>query len=452
MSRLAIAVLLAGCFNPNLGDEPFKCGVKDACPPDYTCVSGICTRQGEVTADAPAGTPDGRPRPDGAPGSADAPSGRPDAGCVATCNGDDLMTCNGPTVHCAAGCDSTQVPGACLILAPIGLTEVCRDPGTVDFTISPTIDTNACTGGTVVPQVVGPDRCVYKFANVMVPNGANVRWTGDRVPVIVATGTAKIGGQLFVNGRASTPGPGTAALSVGNGASAGAGDSGGGGGHATSGGAGAVLMGSDRPTPGGGSAYPMAYNGVLAPGGNGGNGGGGGGGAIGLIACGRLLLDATLIIDAAGGGGEAGAAGPTVVGGSGGGAGGTIRIEAAEIVFTSGAVLVANGGGGGGGGGGVNVGTTNPPGDDGHLDGSVARGSGGVTGAGAGGAGGTSDGVTGAAPMDGTSNTIATAGAGGGGGAAGVIVFQTRADKPPNVPSGVVISPAPKLGQVARQR
>ncbi len=502
---VALAVGVGGCFNPDLGDTPFRCGQGEDCPPGYRCANdNLCHKNGG--ADAPITSVD-------APRVPDAP--RPDAriipldagmtcqtntfqrcqdvstalfcdgtgmnlvavGCEAgcdmshmqcnhcqpsttLCSGDDLVTCSSGgmvvgTQHCVAGCDLGITPNACFVVAPPGFEDACRSAGGSDFTAvgdNTTFDTDACNGGKVVTQGPGPDICAFKFNDVLVPAGTNVRWVGSRVPVVIATGTAEVAGRLFVNGRTALPGPGAAGYASGNGASSSDADGAGGGGHATKGGDGGPMMGADHVVPAGGPAYPSTNDGFLLPGGAGGAGGsalgGGGGGALGLIACGVLTLDATAVIDAGGGGGPGAALVPTVTGGSGGGAGGTIRIDAAQVVFTSGTAIVSNGGGGGGGNG-VSA-SGGMPGDDGHLDGTPAKGSAGAAGGCAGGAGGTSDGVTGALPMQGAPNTLATGGAGGGGGAAGVIVINTRPSASRVIPQGVVISPAPKVGEVAR--
>src|SRR5262249_39074373 len=75
-----LAVAFSGCFHPNLGDQPFKCGINDECPPDYTCVDTFCRKGGTTPGpdapapkpDAPPGTPDPRPHPHAPPGTPDA--------------------------------------------------------------------------------------------------------------------------------------------------------------------------------------------------------------------------------------------------------------------------------------------------------------------------------------------------------------------------------------------
>ncbi len=67
MRWLAAAVLVvAGCFGPDLGEQPFLCGTEGPpCPPGYDCLSNVCRMIG-----APPPTADARPAD---AGGADAP-------------------------------------------------------------------------------------------------------------------------------------------------------------------------------------------------------------------------------------------------------------------------------------------------------------------------------------------------------------------------------------------
>jgi hypothetical protein len=370
---------------------------------------------------------------------------------TSTCDpgGNSIVTCSAAgvvtsTTPCPAGCGPGQ--SVCYVLKPVGLPDACKTAGTADavFGASSQFDTTTCP--TLVTPTSGPPVCVYKYRNVNLDSAAKVRWTGNYAPVIIATGEAHLAGRLIVASLAGLPGPGASVFHVADGSPAASGDGSGGGGHATTGGSGSAVASSGRVDPGGGVALDSSYDDVLAPGGNGGSTGGGGGGALGIIACGRLTIDQSALVNANGGGGPSG----TSAGGLGGGAGGTIRIEAAEIVFSGSTVTLVANGGGGGGGGGLSV-STPMPGEDGHLDGTAAKGAPGAAGSGAGGAGGTSDGSSGALPGDGQPNSLPTSSAGGGGGAAGVIILNARPDRAVALPAGAVVSPPPKLGVVERQ-
>jgi hypothetical protein len=116
MRALPLLALVAACFNPNLGDTPFKCGASpDVCPPGYTCRTSddVCVL----------------------PGS----SGGPDSptGCTpntATCSGDLLTGCDGSgqtfQTTCVAGCDSAVSPNACYVLATQNLPSGACTRGT----------------------------------------------------------------------------------------------------------------------------------------------------------------------------------------------------------------------------------------------------------------------------------------------------------------------------------
>jgi hypothetical protein len=123
---------------------------------------------------------------------------------------------------------------------------------------------------------------------------------------------------------------------------------------------------------------------------------------------------------------------------SGGGSGGGVLLEAPIVEFMTGTGISANGGGGGGG-------CLPPSGDPGAFAETTASGKdcGGVATAGSGGHGGALEDGT---PDDGEAADIA----GGGGGGVGRIRINT-ADGTLSVPSGVILSPAPSVGVLARQ-
>jgi len=97
MCRLswALALLVAGCFTPDLGEGQVLCGVDDACPPSY-----VCRADGRCYHDAGDG---------GASGATDL------AGSVA-----DLG--NGGAARCARACPPTSSCAAGVCTPPSGAT------------------------------------------------------------------------------------------------------------------------------------------------------------------------------------------------------------------------------------------------------------------------------------------------------------------------------------------
>lgn len=46
---VALGLGLTGCYNPELGDKPFRCAATGkACPDDYACLNQICVPSGQV--------------------------------------------------------------------------------------------------------------------------------------------------------------------------------------------------------------------------------------------------------------------------------------------------------------------------------------------------------------------------------------------------------------------
>jgi len=459
--RLVALLLLAGCFDPKLGDMPFKCGPQEDCPPGYGCKMGVCTRNGAAAADAPIGAADARvvdARISDAPvGDARANAG--DASiCASTprCDGDVLVGCDGSRTTCLSGCDATSSPPACWILTPSNIQpDACDEPGDgiLDLTAGPqALSTDSCTS--VVHQLRGPDLCVMKYAQIIVAAGAEVTFAGARAPVLVATDIMQIGGILDVSAHGRVALGGSSADQL-----AGRGDDvatvgGGGGGHAlrggnsgeTDGGAPIDDLGATPLIPGGwgggaGCTDPDCTGGVL---------GGAGGGAIQIVACGDLDLGDAFEVLAGGGGGQGGLSqviGGT--GGAGGGAGGAILIEANAIGLGALAVISADGGGGGGGGGDVAAGDD---GQDSANDGSLAPGGSGGDVTGGTGAMGNNDARAGMAGVEDFKLQAGQVSYGGAGGSAGRVQLNTRPDRPLVSTPGAIISPtsAQSTGTIGR--
>ena len=454
---LAILVAAAGCFAPDLGSTPFRCGAGEPpCPDGYQCAGDqVCRRPGE------APPPDAMRLVDAAPACA--------AG-TRTCNGDQLIDCSPqgvPTItDCAMGCDpvtrscatlvASNVPAACMISSTAPPSETIV--GAARY------DTDQCTAlrGVVVAQGAGaPELCVIRFADFTVPVSAILTIVGRRAPVLVALGRMTIAGTIDVAARGPMPGPGANPdATVPHGESSGANTllGGGGGGHGVEGAEGGPETNSDTRMLGGMRIGTVGLV-PLTAGGFGGAGGypctvppcplrasgGGGGGALQLVACRELTVGTAAVIDAGGGGGQGGIGGTLGAlpgAGDGGGAGGGILIEAPSVTLPAGASLVANGGAGGGGGA---PGTAAPSGERGD-NGPVAErpaegGQGGNDSAGDGGDGG-ADG----SPKEGKPGSTG----GGGGGAAGRIRLNSRMGHPPSVAGSAVVSPAASTGAVGR--
>src|SRR5262249_14015699 len=143
LMRPALALLVAGCFGPDLGGAPFKCGARGECPPGYSCAADSVCRKG--------------PGPDPRLGIPDAPPGSPDAAAVP-----DAQT---------------------EIILPTELDDICATPGSTNLVAATgTIETSLCLGGTVVGRSNGlPDLCVRKVIDATVDVGVKVVVKGDRV-------------------------------------------------------------------------------------------------------------------------------------------------------------------------------------------------------------------------------------------------------------------------------
>lgn len=296
-----------------------------------------------------------------------------------------------------------------------------------------------------------------------IDEGATLTLTGSRIPVLVATKSARILGALDVSAQGIVPGAGFANIvDAGRGESADSSTSEGGGGAGF-----ATRGGQAGANPG--EAYGSADLVPLVPGSAGGAGGfgchdicplsalvfpgGGSGGAAHLVGCESLELGPSSLISAGGGGGpggHGGTLGGPPGGGGGGGSGGAILIEAPQIRIGDGVRIAANGGGGGGGGAVAAdaEGAAGEAGENGRASRVPARGGPGGSGVAAnGGDGGTADGQgAGIEPGRGSS---AKSG-GGGGGAAGRIRLNTRPDRPVSISANALVTPSPSTGAIAR--
>lgn len=520
-----VLAMTGSCFDPDLGPAPFRCGANESCPAGYHCGSGrMCVKGGSTGTDggaaidgpmsmidAPppgppdaridAGTPDATILLDAPPCTAGAVLSckdgntaivcaqgggaieeRCEAGCDGNlkqcnhctpsqvrCQGDDLVTCSArgeilSTVPCAAGCDASQSLHACFVLAPSLLpADTCKGAAPAPPQIPATIDTSACTGGTVVTQGSGlPDLCVFRYARLTLEVGKTLSFTGTRIPAFVALETITIDGTIDVAAHGDMGGVASNPEGAGQGGGGGADrpEGGGGGGMLTAGGPGGGTSTSNIGGLGG-LALPRTKN--LRPGGYGGIGGpcalcervagGGGGGGLYLVGCRGMIIGATARISAGGGGGRGGQGAVLPGGGDGGGAGGDVFLEATEILYDLGSVTAANGGGGGGGSA-PNDSLGGDRGQDGLLMRAVAAGGQPNAGAGRGGDGGTGEGTnadgTNTAPGEGDPGT--SGGGGGGGGSAGRIRLFTRSDRPVQIQDRVIVSPAPITGPIGRTR
>lgn len=276
--------------------------------------------------------------------------------------------------------------------------------------------------------------------------GADVRVTGSRPLVVIASGDIIIAGLLDAGARRAAPGAGGDGPGAGDGAG-GDGvhitgtfrDSGGGGaGHNVAGGVGgsATCNGSctNGPAAGGSAGASVGDPAqTLLRGGSGGGAAvscvseaaGAGGGAVQLYSGTSITIALTGAINVGGGGGGGGS---LCVGnhgaGAGGGSGGAIFLQSPSITHAGN--LAANGGGGGSGAGedDQNVFTAGNPGADGALGTGRAAGGAALDEFGAGGGRG---GAGASAPESGGSDGSTSGNGGGGGGSVGRIKVITHA-------------------------
>jgi hypothetical protein len=272
------------------------------------------------------------------------------------------------------------------------------------------------------PTGTSLDACVIAGSTIAV---ANVRATGSKPLVLLATRDISINGTLDVASRVGGPrgaGSGTGTCVAGGAATSRRG--GAGGSHGGAGGDG----GNGGPGSGGkGTAGPIASWMGLRGGCDGARGsgnlpgqGGAGGGAVALVAM-KIVVAGTINASGAAGlesddeDGDAGGAG-------GGGAGGTIVLDAPDVTITG--FAFTNGGGGGGASA-----CSSDSGNNGTDPTSTAPGAGGAGGADGMCEGG--DGGTGSSGGDGSQAQDGESGGGGGGGGGGAGVIKTSDPTPP---------------------
>src|SRR5262245_18762767 len=292
MRQWLLLLVLGGCFGPDLGNQPFRCGPMGECPPDYTCDGEFCGKGPFPDEDAPRHV-DARPRAD-APPRVDARPGAPDAtpavdappACppnTTSCDGDVLVTCDGngvPTrTTCPLGCSPGPGDAVCLTLAPSNVApNACKGAPVVDqlrFSANTTIDTTTCSGVIIDGA---PPMCLLRARRIIVDSGVTVRIIGSRAAVLLATERIQLDGAIDVGARGVVAGAGATVdhETMANGADApdpfGAeGGGGGGGGHATHGAEGGPDGNGNAPAAGG-EPYGMSPLLPLEPGGFGGRG------------------------------------------------------------------------------------------------------------------------------------------------------------------------------------
>jgi hypothetical protein len=442
--------------------------------------------------------------PDGG-GGPDDDGGPGDGACVERCDGFDLVTCTGgqeERMACSAGCLDTGGPHCAALIPSNGadasdLVDVIGDL-VVLAGQTVVVDTDdgsivAYSGGGGGPTTIrdpgnglgdmmrfrtlaqiggAPTLGIFGVRRMMIADGGRLRVVGDRPALFLLAAEATIGGVIDVAAGhmgdtgsidcQDCPGPGGGAggtsLTAASGCAPGINGQysttldetgGGGGGFGTTGARGGdsdngMALGGDitaltacggpslvplRGGSGGGrSSGTVAFGNVV---------GGGGGGAMQITALTSISITATGDLYAAGAGGDGSA---DDYGGGGGGAGGGILLESPMIMIAAAARITANGGGGGSG-------REANRGENGSRG--AARASGGT------GSGNGDDGRGGLGSIGAAANQAATQGngavdgTGGGGGGAGIIRLNSVA--PLLVPSGVIVSPSPSMGQPQRE-
>lgn len=279
---------------------------------------------------------------------------QPDAPCVPRCDGDALVTCDGPPRACDVTCDDSMGTPMCMTLDIPNLGAVSfqrKPPLLANLTLSD-VDTDACEMHPAFYDVVGqgndaPGICVLGATEVVATSDVVV--SGSRALAIVGQNISiQSSAAILADADGETPGPGGYPRQRGPGAGGTANDGGGGGGMGGMGGRGGGDT-DDRGQPGELVASLEPFIG----GSGGGNGndsgigpenirGGAGGGAVLLAAFQQVSLAGR--IDISGGGGAS-----AERDGGGGGAGGALLLVAGKTVTFSGEIVAGGGEGGCGG-------------------------------------------------------------------------------------------------------
>ena len=393
------------------------------------------------------------PTPDSGPTGC-APVGTTCASGVETvCGSDGIET----TRACSLGCALSTSRCASPVPSNVASTFLASGAAARSLTTG-TLDTDACTGGSVVAQSAGPDLCVLSVSTFTIAATQTVQVIGSNGLVVVAAGAVTIDGTLDASARRTVPGPGggaggTRSSTTGGGPSGGdrggltpGNQDGGGGGGGLCGAGGTGGTGQDIPGGAGGAALSASELSPLEGGSGGGWGrgtdiapdtsatGGAGGGAIQIFSAVSITVNGTVL--AAGGGANPGLRHPNPTvnygAGGGGGSGGAILLEAPTVTFGASAFLSTTGGGGSGG---ASNGGDGGPGQDGRV--ASGRASGGASGGAAYGAAGGDSGANGTfAGLNGASNTNTFANGGGGGGGVGCILVRNTTGALPSGTGG----------------
>lgn len=332
-AELLAIIVLSGCFESKAPPCTVDCTSDEECPSGLACNGAKCSVGGAVCT---ASCVSGETRCAG-------------SGVLEVC---DAAGSNWTSTSCATACVPAGAdPAHCQHVVPVvtALAHACDEPAeaaTWPLPASfPTGMAAACTE--IVAQVAGPEICLVRAKDIVLPASTRMKVTGDRALALVADATLTVAGEIDLSASEAPDnygdGPGGGGARVSGLAPSGA-LGGSGAGFRTAGAPG----GAFGTGLAGGPPNNEVLDGLLAGGFRAaGSGGGGGGGALALISCtGKTTVDA-LVAVAGGGGSGAPAATPTAGAGWGGGSGGTVLMQGMRVSI--GGQLYANGGGGGGG-------------------------------------------------------------------------------------------------------